>query len=64
MKMYDSDIERLRQARAKEMDEWSNAISSEKLSRKKKLQSIAKGAIEETTSDGIERVEDSISPER
>ena len=51
MDMYESDIERLRQARARNMDEWSNAISSEKLSRKKKLHSFAEGARENTISD-------------
>jgi hypothetical protein len=35
--MYESDLEQLRQARAKEMDEWSNAILNEKFSRKGKL---------------------------
>ena len=35
--MYESDLEQLIQARAKEMDEWSNAILNEKFSRKGKL---------------------------
>jgi len=46
--MYEEDLERLRQARAKEMDEWSAAILTEKTNRKRKfgaLPIIIKGDI-------------------
>ncbi len=46
--MYEEDLERLRQARAKEMDEWSAAILTEKTNRKRKfgaLPTIIKGDI-------------------